>query len=171
MITFFTTGKPFRGHDGIIQRNALKSWTLLHPDVEVILFGDEGGAAEVCAEFGLRHEPHVMRYESRMPYVNAMFARAQEIARHDYVCYASRSTDRGSTWSDPVPLFAPEPAPRATHTVRVTRLRDGSLLGFGARFIRSDPNQGLINHPGLGYCECELITTRSRKLEATMFSA
>jgi hypothetical protein len=89
MITFFTTGKPFRGHDGIIQRNALKSWTLLHPDVEVIFFGDEEGAVEVCAEFGLHHEPHVMRYESRMPYVNAMFARAQQIARHDYVCYAN----------------------------------------------------------------------------------
>jgi hypothetical protein len=81
---------------------------------------------------------------------------------HDYVSYASRSTDRGSTWSDPAPMFAVEPAPRATHTVRVTRLRDGSLLGFGARFIRSDPNQGLINHPGLGYCDCELISTRSR---------
>ena len=89
MITFFTTGKPFRGHDGIIQRNALKSWTLLHPDVEIILFGDEDGAAEVCAEYGLRHEPHVERYESRLPYVNYMFARAQQIARHDYVCYAN----------------------------------------------------------------------------------
>jgi hypothetical protein len=31
MLTFFTTAKPFRGHHGIIQRNALKSWTLLHP--------------------------------------------------------------------------------------------------------------------------------------------
>jgi hypothetical protein len=34
MLTFFTTAKPFRGHSGVIQRNALKSWTLLHPDVE-----------------------------------------------------------------------------------------------------------------------------------------
>jgi hypothetical protein len=46
MPTFFTTAKPFPGHDGIIQRNALKSWTRLHPEVEVILFGDEGGAAK-----------------------------------------------------------------------------------------------------------------------------
>lgn len=89
MITFFTTGKPFRGHDGIIQRNALKSWTLLHPDVEVILFGDEQGAAEVCAELGLRHEPKVERYESRLPYANAMFTRAQQIARHEYLCYSN----------------------------------------------------------------------------------
>lgn len=55
MLTFFTTGKPFRGRDGIIQRNALKSWTLL-PDVEVVLFGDEEGAAQAAEELGLRAE-------------------------------------------------------------------------------------------------------------------
>lgn len=80
---------------------------------------------------------------------------------HDYVTYTCRSLDTGLTWSDPQPMLAPEPPPRATHTVRVVRLRDGTLLGCGARFVRSDPNQGLINHPGLGYCDCELITTRS----------
>ena len=89
MLTFFTTAKPFYGHDGIIQRNALKSWTLLHPDVEVILFGDEDGAAEVCADLRIRHERHVERYESKFPYVNFMFARAQEITRHQFVCYSN----------------------------------------------------------------------------------
>jgi hypothetical protein len=89
MITFFTTCKPFRGHDGVIQRNALKSWILLHADVEVIVFGDEFGVAEVCAEFGLQNEPKVERYESKLPYVDGMFARAQQIARHDYLCYAN----------------------------------------------------------------------------------
>ena len=64
MLTFFTTAKAFEGHSKIIQRNALKSWTLLDPGVEVILFGDEPGAAEVCAELGLRHEPYVERHES-----------------------------------------------------------------------------------------------------------
>lgn len=39
MITFFTTAKSVKGHDGVIQRNALESCTLMHPDVEVILFG------------------------------------------------------------------------------------------------------------------------------------
>lgn len=89
MLTFFTTAKPFRGHDSIIQRNALHSWKLLHPDVEVILFGDEEGAARVCGELGLHHEPHVERHEHRIPYVNFMFGRAQEIARHDFLCYSN----------------------------------------------------------------------------------
>jgi len=90
MITFFTTGKPFRGHDGIIQRNALQSWKLLRSDVEVILFGDDEGAAEVCAELGLRHEPQVERHESGTKYyLNYMFARAQQLSRHEYLCFSN----------------------------------------------------------------------------------
>ena len=61
MLTFFTTAKPFEGHIGIIQRNAIRSWQKLHPDVEIILMGDDAGAAEVCAEMGLRHIPKVRR--------------------------------------------------------------------------------------------------------------
>lgn len=89
MLTLFSTAKPFRGHTGIIQRNALQSWKLLHPDVEVILFGDDDGAAEVCSELGLRHEPHTERHKSGMKYLDYMFARAQVIARNDYLCYSN----------------------------------------------------------------------------------
>jgi hypothetical protein len=89
MLTFFTTAKAFQGHDGIIQRNALQSWKLLRPDVEVILFGDEQGAAEVCAELGLRHEPEVRRHESGTKYLDFMFARAREMARHEYLCFSN----------------------------------------------------------------------------------
>jgi hypothetical protein len=89
MLTFFTTAKPFQGHDGLIQWNALRSWKLLHPEVEVILFGDEEGAREVCGRLDLRHEPEVKRHESGMKYVDYIFGRAQEIARHEILCYSN----------------------------------------------------------------------------------
>lgn len=89
MITFFTTAKPLRGHNGISQRNALKSWTLLYPDVEVILFGDDEGAAAAADELHLRHEPYTERNEAGSNQVNYMFARAQAIARHDVLCYSN----------------------------------------------------------------------------------
>jgi hypothetical protein len=89
MITFFTTAKPFRGHSAIIQRNALKSWKLLQPDVEVILFGNDEGASEVSREFGLRHEPEIARNAAGLPYMNAMFDRAHEISSHEKLCYAN----------------------------------------------------------------------------------
>jgi hypothetical protein len=86
MLTFFTTAKPFLGHDGVIQRNALKSWTLLRPDVEVILFGDDAGAEETARALGIRHEPRVEneRGSKRLGY---LFARVQAIARYDLLCY------------------------------------------------------------------------------------
>ena len=87
MLTFFTTAKPFVGHSGIIQRNALKSWTLLGPDVEVILFGDEEGAAEIAEELRFRHEPRVERNEFGTKRLDTMFSTAQAIARHDLLCY------------------------------------------------------------------------------------
>jgi hypothetical protein len=89
MLSLFTTPKPFRGHVGVIQRNALRSWTLLAPDVEVILFGDEPGAAEVARELGLRHEPEVRRNEFGTKYLAYFFDRAQEVARHDLLCYVN----------------------------------------------------------------------------------
>src|SRR5882672_3992373 len=89
MITFFTTAKPFQGHSDVIQRNALQSWKLLHPDVEVILFGDDDGAAEVCREFGFRHEPQVLRSELGTKRLDSIFRRAQETAKHETICYSN----------------------------------------------------------------------------------
>ncbi len=89
MLTIFTTPKPFRGHIDTIQRNALKSWTLLHPDVEVILFGEEEGAAEAARDLAIRHEPHVERNEFGTNLLNYMFGRVEAIARHDVLCYAN----------------------------------------------------------------------------------
>lgn len=87
MLTLFTTPKPFVGHTAIIQRNALKSWMVLHPDVEVILFGDEEGAGESAREFGIRHIPQVERAPEGAKLLGSFFDPAQRIARHDILCY------------------------------------------------------------------------------------
>jgi hypothetical protein len=89
MLTLFSTPKPFHGQSNVIQRNALKTWTLLHTDVEVILFGDEEGTAEVTRDLGIRHESQVRRNEHGTKYLNYIFDRANEISRHDILCYAN----------------------------------------------------------------------------------
>jgi hypothetical protein len=89
MLTIFTTPKPFRGHISIIQRNALKSWTLLRPRVEVILFGKDEGAADAAREFGIRHEPYVQCNDAGMKHLDYMFRKAQAVARHDVLCYVN----------------------------------------------------------------------------------
>ena len=48
LLTLFSAPKPFTDpHIALIQRNAIRSWTLL-PDVEVILLGEETGLAEAA---------------------------------------------------------------------------------------------------------------------------
>jgi hypothetical protein len=89
MLTLFTTAKAFRGHIGVIQRNALQSWKALHPEIEIIVFGADEGAAEAAREFGLRHEEHVERNELGTKRLDYMFARAQAMARHEVLCYVN----------------------------------------------------------------------------------
>lgn len=89
MFTIFALPKTFQGHTGIIQRNAIRSWTLLDPGVEVLLFGDDPGVAEVARDLGLRHEPRVARNELGTPLIGDVFETAQAAARHDVLCYAN----------------------------------------------------------------------------------
>jgi hypothetical protein len=87
MLTFFAMPKAFRGHIEVIQRNAIRSWTLLQPRAEIILFGTDDGTAEVAKEFGLRHVPHVARNEFGTPLINDLFAAAEREASNDLICY------------------------------------------------------------------------------------
>lgn len=89
MVTIFTTAKPFLGHSGVIQRNALKSWKLLHADVEVILFGDDEGAGAAANDLSIRYEPEIRRAEHGTKYLNYLFEQAQKIAKHDLLCYVN----------------------------------------------------------------------------------
>jgi len=43
-------------------------------DIEIILFGDDAGAAEISRELGLRHEPHVERNEFGTKRVDYIFS-------------------------------------------------------------------------------------------------
>lgn len=74
LITLFSTPKPFVDpHITTIQRNALRSWLRLAPEVEVLLVGDEEGVAEVAAEFGVQHLPQVACNNEGTPLVSSIF--------------------------------------------------------------------------------------------------
>lgn len=90
MLTIFTVPKPFQGdHINIIQRNAIKSWTLLEPRPEIILMGEEEGTEEVCKEFGLRHIPMVERNQYGTPLVNSIFSGAAKAGSYPIMCYVN----------------------------------------------------------------------------------
>jgi hypothetical protein len=89
MITIFSIPKPFKDNIAIIQRNAIKSWTLLEPRCEVILFGDDAGTAETAAELGVKHVPDIARNEYGTPLLSDVFDKAQRIAANGLVCYVN----------------------------------------------------------------------------------
>jgi len=54
MLTLFAIPKPFQGHIGVIQRNAVWTWTRpgTSMDVRVVLMGDESGVRETAESMG-----------------------------------------------------------------------------------------------------------------------
>ncbi len=89
MITLFATPKPFQGHIAVIQRNAMKSWTLLRPRPEIILFGEEEGTAETAKELGLRYFPQVERNSYGTPLISDIFSKAGQLSSQQYLCYVN----------------------------------------------------------------------------------
>jgi hypothetical protein len=86
LITLFSAPKPFTNpHIATIQRNAIRSWTLL-PDTEVVLLGEEDGLAQSAKEFGVKHIPDVARNESGVPLISSMFQLARENSNSDLLC-------------------------------------------------------------------------------------
>lgn len=86
LITLFSAPKPFTNpHIAMIQRNAIKSWTLL-PDVDVILLGEEEGLADAASELGVRHIATVERNANGVPLISSMFKLARENSNSDLLC-------------------------------------------------------------------------------------
>jgi hypothetical protein len=89
MLTIFSTPKPFNGHIGIIQRNAITSWTLLYPRPEIFLFGNDEGAAEAAKDIGVLHVSHIAQNEFGTPLLNDVFQKAEQQASHQTLCYVN----------------------------------------------------------------------------------
>ena len=89
MLTVFSIPKPFLGHIGVIQRNALGSWMRLGEGVQVILLGNDEGVAEAAREAGAEHAPDIERNEYGTPLVNSAFSTAARMARNPLLCYVN----------------------------------------------------------------------------------
>jgi hypothetical protein len=89
VITFFTIPKPFNGFIELIQKNAIISWTKLHPNCEIILFGDEKGTAEISKELEILHVPTIELNKYGTPIISDVFQKAQNLASNENLCYVN----------------------------------------------------------------------------------
>ena len=88
MITIFSIPKPFRGHIGMIQRNAIASWTRL-PGCKVMLFGDEEGMESAASDLGVTHVREVSRNDAGTPLLSDVFDRARAQTELPLVAYVN----------------------------------------------------------------------------------
>ena len=90
LITLFTAPKPFTNpHIALIQRNALRSWQALGPEVEVVLIGQEEGLADAAAELGFTHQPEVARNALGTPLVSAIFELGRSYSASPLLAYVN----------------------------------------------------------------------------------
>jgi hypothetical protein len=88
-LTIFATPKKFDGHIGVIQRNAIRSWTQMSPRPQIILFGTEAGTAEIAQEFGLAYVPNIKCNQWGTPLVSDLFEQAEKLSRSPILCYVN----------------------------------------------------------------------------------
>lgn len=89
MITIFTIPKAFEGRNGVIQRNAIRSWAKLCDDVQVIICGNDAGADTMARQIGADWLGDTARNEFGTPMLDDAFKQATRIARHDIMVYSN----------------------------------------------------------------------------------
>lgn len=87
MITFLASPKPFKGAAYNNQINAIRSWLNVHPNVEIILFGNSPGCAEASLSLGVKNVPAIASSPSGVPYFEAIVSYAQKHALYDIQIY------------------------------------------------------------------------------------
>lgn len=102
MLTIFTCPKPFEGHIGVIQRNAIRSWRAMGPDCEVIMVAAEEDTEDVAREFGVGCAVNIDKTETGTPLLSSVFAAAEESALHDYLAYVNADIMLSSDFLDSV---------------------------------------------------------------------
>jgi hypothetical protein len=86
MLTILTVPKPFCGHVGEIQRNAIESWRALRPNVQIVLVGDEEGVEKIARDTGVEHVGGLGRNDRGTPRLDSAFRCAATVARWPLWC-------------------------------------------------------------------------------------
>jgi len=89
VVSILTSFKPFVGEDEHRQVNALASWRALGPDVEILAFARSSGLERWSDRYGVQQVLDVPTFEGRLPRVDAVFAYAEEHARHEHLIYVN----------------------------------------------------------------------------------
>lgn len=97
-IAIVAAPKPFRGHTGLIQRNALASWRQLGHDIEILLGGDVEGLSYAATAAGAVKLGPLAEGVDGPPRVDDLFARARAATRADLLVYVNADIMLMTDW-------------------------------------------------------------------------
>ncbi|MFM7034906.1 MAG: hypothetical protein ACKOYJ_06930 [Planctomycetia bacterium] len=86
-IAFVAAPKPFQGHTGIIQRNALRSWRALGENIEIVLGGTVDGLDLIGNEIGAIAIGELTSGTDGPPRVDELFSKARGASSADLLAY------------------------------------------------------------------------------------
>jgi hypothetical protein len=89
MLTILTVPKPFRGHVGEIQRNAIASWQALRPEIQIVLVGDEDGIEDAARGAGVEHVRGLAQNDRGTPRLDSAFECAGRVAEWPLWCFVN----------------------------------------------------------------------------------
>ena len=113
MLTRFTSPQSFaEPRFAPIQRNAIRSWRALEPPLQIIVFGNDEGVADVARECSLLHVPDVESDGRGVPIRSAMREFAGRVARHELLCIINADGIILDGFRDALERLAADPDPR-----------------------------------------------------------
>jgi hypothetical protein len=109
LITLFSVPKSFRGHIGMIQRNALASWRWTLPEAQILLLGDDSTIAEAAVAIGAEYLTERSANPRGTPLLNHAFDRARRVARHPVLAFVNADIVLLPNFPAAVAQLPPEP--------------------------------------------------------------
>jgi len=91
MITIYTTCRNSKKWPlyGIIQYNAIKSWTLLKPRPQILVMGTDPGSEDLCKELDVTYVPDVEVNVENVPIIPSMIKIAEKMSTNDVLALCS----------------------------------------------------------------------------------
>lgn len=101
-----TTMKPMMDPFIIEQTNAVLSWTKLRLNPTIIVFGDDQGVAEFCAEHQIQNIPIVKKNPQGVVYINEIIKEGyNHMDGYDYIMYINADILLTDDFSDTLEAF------------------------------------------------------------------
>jgi len=89
VFSIFCCPMSFEGVVGCWQNNAMKSWSYMSPEPEIIMCYDDAGVGAEAERRGAVHVPNLKRNDHGTPLISEIWRAGQDAAKNDLVCYVN----------------------------------------------------------------------------------